>query len=124
MIDKKQKLAIAKNKSLGEKIKASLADAKAQDILIIDISGRSSIADFIIIASGTSHRHVHAICNRLLRDLKNAKITTPHIEGLASGDWVLIDIGDIIVHVFMPQVREFYSLEKIWQSIKQKRGKS
>lgn len=91
-----------------------LDDAKAENILPLDIRGRSAIADFMIIASGRSSRHVTAVCDQLLRALKEAGHGTSRVEGLASGDWVLIDAGDVVIHVFRPEVREFYALEKMW----------
>ena len=91
-----------------------LEDAKAEQIQPINISEKSSIGDYMIIASGRSHRHVGAIAQQLLRDLKEAGIKSPRVEGQQKGDWVLIDIGDIIVHLFRPEVREFYNLEKMW----------
>ncbi len=95
-------------------ILSSLEDAKAEQIQPINISQKSSIGDYMIIASGRSHRHVGAIADLLLRDLKDAHVKTPRVEGQQNGDWVLIDIGDIIVHLFRPEVREFYNLEKMW----------
>lgn len=93
---------------------ASLENAKAENIQPINITDKSSIGDYMIIASGRSHRHVGAIASQLLRDLKEAQVKNPRIEGQQNGDWVLIDIGDIIVHLFRPEVREFYNLEKMW----------
>ncbi|MGN8020635.1 ribosome silencing factor [Phyllobacterium sp. 22229] len=96
---------------------ASLDDSKAEKIVPIDLRGKSVIGDHMVIASGRSHRHVTAVADQLLRALKesghgnNAKV-----EGLSSGDWVLIDTGDIIIHIFRPEVREFYNIEKMWQS--------
>lgn len=92
----------------------SLEDSKAEDIQPIDISKKSSIGDYMIVASGRSHRHVAAVADHLLRDLKEAGVKSPRTEGKQNGDWVLIDIGDIIIHVFRPEVREFYNLEKMW----------
>jgi ribosome-associated protein len=92
----------------------SLENSKAEGIQPINISKKSSIGDYMIIASGRSHRHVAAICDLLLRDLKAAGIKSPRVEGQQNGDWVLVDIGDIIVHLFRPEVREFYNLEKMW----------
>lgn len=95
-------------------VNSVLDDAKAEDIISIDIKGRSALADRMVIASGRSSRHVNAICDQLLRALKDAGLGTSRVEGLAQSDWVLIDAGDVIVHVFRPEVREFYALEKIW----------
>ncbi|TPI13288.1 ribosome silencing factor [Mesorhizobium sp. B4-1-3] len=95
---------------------ASLEDSKAENIVSIDIQGKSSLGDYMVIASGRSHRHVSAVADHLLKALKDAGLGTARVEGLASADWVLIDSGDIIVHVFRPEVREFYNLEKMWQA--------
>ncbi|PHP68438.1 ribosome silencing factor [Zhengella mangrovi] len=94
----------------------SLEDSKAEDIVSIDIQGKSSLADYMIVASGRSHRHVAAVADHLIKALKDAGYGTARVEGLASADWVLIDSGDIIVHVFRPEVREFYNIEKMWQA--------
>ncbi|MCT7376411.1 ribosome silencing factor [Chelativorans salis] len=94
----------------------SLEDSKAEDIVSIDIHGKSPLADYMIVASGRSHRHVAAVAEHLIRALKNAGIGAARVEGLAGADWVLIDSGDIIVHVFRPEVREFYNIEKMWQT--------
>lgn len=93
---------------------ASLEDSKAEDIVPIDIQSKSSLADFMVIASGRSHRHVAAVADRLLKALKDAGLGTARVEGLSGADWVLIDAGDVIVHIFRPEVREFYNLEKMW----------
>lgn len=95
---------------------ASLEDSKAEDIVSIDIQGKSSLGDFMVVASGRSHRHVSAVADHLIKALKEAGAGTPRVEGLANADWVLIDAGDVIVHVFRPEVREFYNLEKMWQA--------
>lgn len=95
---------------------ASLEDSKAENIVSIDIQGKSSLGDYMVIASGRSHRHVSAVADHLLKALKDAGFGNARVEGLASADWVLIDSGDIIVHVFRPEVREFYNLEKMWQA--------
>jgi ribosome-associated protein len=95
---------------------ASLEDSKAENIVSIDIQGKSSLGDYMVIASGRSHRHVSAVADHLLKALKDAGLGTARVEGLAGADWVLIDSGDIIVHVFRPEVREFYNLEKMWQA--------
>jgi ribosome-associated protein len=94
---------------------ASLEDSKAEDIVSIDIQGKSSLADFMVVASGRSHRHVAAAADNLLKALKEAGVPA-RVEGLPAADWVLIDAGDIIVHIFRPEVREFYGIEKMWQA--------
>lgn len=91
-----------------------LADAKAENVVCIDLAGKSSIGDFMLIASGRSDRHVGAIADRLLKQFKQHGVTDVRVEGLPGCDWVLIDAGDIIVHIFRPEVRDFYNLEKMW----------
>ena len=93
---------------------SSLEDSKAEQIVNIDIAKKSALGDFMVIASGRSHRHVGAIADQLTRALKKAKIGPVRVEGLPNCDWVLIDIGDVIVHIFRPEVRDFYNLEKMW----------
>lgn len=97
-------------------ILASLDDSKAEDIASIDIAGKSSIADRMVVASGRSSRHVAAIAERLVDDMKKAGASSVRVEGLRTADWVLIDAGDILVHVFRPEVRAFYNLEKMWRA--------
>ncbi|PTV95297.1 ribosome-associated protein [Rhodobacter aestuarii] len=92
----------------------SLDDDKAEDIVQIDLRGRSSIADHMVICSGRSSRQVGAIAEKLVERLKEDFGRTCKIEGKDQGDWVLIDAADVIVHVFRPEVREFYQLEKMW----------
>ena len=99
-----------------EAVLASLEDSKAEDILSIDIRGKSSLGDFMVIASGRSHRHVAAVSEQLKQTLKENGFGTARVEGDGSADWVLIDQGDVIVHIFRPEVREFYNLEKMWQA--------
>ncbi|MET3589669.1 ribosome-associated protein [Bartonella silvatica] len=99
-----------------EIILKSLEDTKAEDIVSIDIQGKSSIADYMVIASAHSHRHVSAIADHLLRTWKDSGYTLARVEGLSGGDWVLIDTGDIIIHLFRPEIRLFYNLEKMWLS--------
>jgi len=94
---------------------ASLENAKAESIISIDIRKKSTIGDYMIVASGRSHRHVTAVADYLLQALSDAGCKDVHVEGLDSGDWVLIDTGDIIVHIFRPEIRDFYNIEKIWQ---------
>ena len=92
----------------------SLEDDQALDIVTIDLSGKSAIADHMVVASGRSSRHVGAIVDKLVEKLKREGGVVPRLEGVAQGDWALIDAGDIIVHVFRPEVREFYNLERMW----------
>lgn len=96
------------------RILASLDDDKAEDVVTIDLRGRSSVADYMVICSGRSSRQVAAIADKLTERLKQELGLTCKIEGKDQGDWVLIDASDVIVHVFRPEVREFYQLEKMW----------
>ena len=100
--------------SLESIILAKLDDDKAQDIVFIDLKGKSPVADSMIIASGRSHRHVGALADHILRALKDAGCGRARVEGLPHCDWVLIDSGDVIIHLFRPEVRSFYNIEKIW----------
>ena len=92
----------------------ALEDDKAEEVVSIDLTGKSSVTDVMIIASGRSNRHVGAIADHLIGKLKDAGHGRAKVEGLKTCDWVLIDAGDVIVHVFRPEVRRFYALEKMW----------
>ena len=94
---------------------SSLEEFKAQDIVKIDLVGKTSMADFMLIASGTSSRQIRAIAENTVTEIKKSSNVNVNIEGLNQSDWVLIDAGDIIIHLFRPEVREFYNLEKMWQ---------
>jgi len=100
---------------------ARLEDMKAEDSVTIDLTGKSSIGDYMVVTSGRSHVHVAAIAENLVKDLKRTGITGIRVEGLRQGDWVLIDAGDVITHVFRPEVRNFYNLEKMWSDGKRPR---
>ena len=93
----------------------SLEDDKAIDIKTIDLKDRSSIADFMVIASGNSSRQVSSMANNLIKKFKIKGVSTRKPEGITNSDWVLIDAYDIIIHLFRPEVREFYALEKMWE---------
>jgi ribosome-associated protein len=93
---------------------ASLEDDKAEDVVVIDLHDKSSVTDAMIIASGRSQRHVGALADHLLRRLKDAGAGRMRVEGLAACDWVLIDGGDVVIHLFRPEVRGYYNLEKMW----------
>jgi len=92
----------------------SLDDDLAQDIVTIDLQGKSALADHMVVATGRSQRHVGALADHLLRKLKEAGQKNIRTEGQATGDWVLVDAGDVVVHIFRAEVREFYGLEKMW----------
>ena len=95
---------------------ACLEDMKAEDSVTIDLTGKSSIGDYMVVTTGRSQRHVGAVADRVVRDIEAAGVPRVRVEGIRQGDWVLIDAGDVIVHVFRPEVREFYSLEKMWSA--------
>jgi len=99
-----------------EEILCWLDEAKAEKLVSIDLAGKSSIGDFMVIATGRTDRHVGAIADQLQRKLKEAGVARVRVEGQKTCDWVLIDTGDIIIHVFRPEVRDFYNLEKMWQA--------
>ncbi len=99
-----------------ELVLAQLDDAKAEDTTVIDLQGKSSIADFMVVASGRSNRQVGAIADRVVKALDEAGVADIRVEGMPHCDWVLIDAGDVIVHVFRPEVRAFYNLEKMWST--------
>ena len=98
-------------------VKTSLDDGKAEDVMVIDLEGKSSIASYMVVASGNSNRHVASLAENLQMKLKEQGC--PSIaEGLEKADWVLVDAYDVIVHIFRPEVRDFYSLEKMWSAVK------
>lgn len=94
----------------------TLDAAKAEDVAVIDLKGKTSIGDQMVVASGRSQRHVGAVADHLIKKLKDEGFGRARVEGLPQCDWVLIDAGDVIVHVFRPEVREFYNLEKMWSA--------
>jgi len=106
--------SIEEIRALSDVIVASLEADKAEDLLAIDLHGKSSIADVMILASGRSARHVSALADHLSQTIKERTGVAPKLEGMPNADWVLLDLGDIIVHLFRPEVRAFYNLEKIW----------
>lgn len=101
---------------LAKLVVTQLEEDKAENILEIDLAGKSPMADAMIVASGRSARHVAALADHVSRKLKDAGASKVRTEGLPNADWVLIDAGDVIVHIFRPEVREFYNLERIWAS--------
>jgi ribosome-associated protein len=95
-------------------ILSRLDDMKAEETVTIDLRGKSAFSDFMIVTSGRANRHVGAIAENVTKALKENGIKNIHVEGLPNCDWVVIDSGDVIVHVFRPEVREFYNLERLW----------
>jgi len=100
--------------ALLEIVQSSLEDSKAEDVVTIDLSGKTLIGDHMVVASGRSERHVGAIADNLVKHLKEMDVRDASVEGMPKCDWVLIDAGAVIVHLFQPEVREFYNLEKMW----------
>lgn len=112
---KKPAKAAAKGLSeLQDFISASLDSDKAQNIVSIDLKGKTPIADYMLIATGTSSRHVAGMAQKLRDKLSTERKIKAHVEGLETGDWVIVDAGDVIVHLFREEVRAFYNLEKLW----------
>lgn len=103
-----------KSKQIALLVQEACEEKKGEDIVILDIRKLSSIADYFVIASGTSDRHVRAIAENVLDRLEQKKIKCTHVEGIQESRWVLLDFSDIIVHVFYPETRRFYSLERLW----------
>ena len=103
---------------------ARLDDMKAEDTVTIELSGKSSIGDYMVVTSGRSNRHVGAVAENVLDDLRKAGVGHVRVEGMPHCDWVLIDAGDVIVHVFRPEVRAFYNLEKMWMTGQTRRRKA
>ena len=99
-----------------EIIKNSLENNKAENVVIINLKGKTSISDYMVVASGTSQRHVASLAEKVFEDLKKAGFRSS-MEGEEKADWVLIDAFDVIVHIFKPEVRDFYNIEKMWQSV-------
>lgn len=95
-------------------ILSRLEDMKAEETVTIDLRGKSAFSDYMVVTTGRSNRHVGAVAENVAKGLKETGVKGIHIEGLPNCDWVLIDSGDVIVHVFRPEVREFYNLERLW----------
>ena len=112
----------APHSDLLKRILTSLDDDKAEDIVTIDLEGRSALCDAAVVASGRSSRHVASMADHLARRLKEGGYGTRPISGAAAGDWVLVDAGDVIVHLFRPEVRDYYDLEGMWNVAAPGRG--
>ena len=102
----------------------SLDDDKAEDVVVLDLAGRAGFTDYMVIATGRSDRHVGAMADHLIRNLKQAGLPSVPAEGMERCDWVLIDGGDVVVHLFKPEVRSFYNLEKLWNENSRERDEA
>ena len=111
----KNKTGFAETENFLELVKKTLDENKAEDVVIINLAGKTDIADFMLIASGSSRRHVGSMADHIQRKLKTNGLKDIKVEGLDYCDWVLIDAGSIIIHLFRPDVRVFYNLEKMWE---------
>ena len=115
---------VARSPTLKNVIVAALEDMKALEIKVLDVRGLTDVADFMIIASGTSDRHVRSVAERVVEKTKAVGFRANGVEGRQDSDWVLIDLTEIIVHVMLPRAREFYGLEKLWDLTAAKRAAS
>lgn len=93
----------------------ALEDMKAQDISVIDVRGRTSVTDFMVLASGTSNRHVKSLADSVVSEVRDHGVRANSVEGADASDWILVDLGDVVVHAMMPATREFYDLERFWR---------
>lgn len=110
------------NDSLAQLAVSALEDLKGSDITTIDVRGKTSVTDFMVIASGTSSRHVKSLADNVLEKVKEQGVRPLGSEGLDGGEWALLDLGDVVVHVMQVATRQFYDLERLWQSAEQSRA--
>lgn len=100
--------------ALLRQVHAAVEDLKAQDVVEIDVRGKTSVCDYLVIASGTSTRHVKSIADEVVKKVKELDVLPLGVEGEREAEWVLADLGDVVVHIMLPRVREFYALERLW----------
>lgn len=110
------------NEQLAQLAVTALEDMKAQDITVIDVRGKTSVTDFMVIASGSSSRHVKSLAETVLEKVKAQGVRPLGSEGLDGGEWALLDLGDVVVHVMQVATRQFYDLERLWQGAEQSRA--
>ena len=109
-----QKSVEVKDRQLIALVEGALEDMKAKELVVIDVRGRSTVTDYMVVASGTSKRHVASVAQEVLDKLKAAGFQPMGVEGQDVGDWVLVDVGSVVVHVMMPDARSFYDIERLW----------
>ncbi|WP_207063864.1 ribosome silencing factor [Motiliproteus sp. SC1-56] len=97
-----------------ERVEHALEDIKARDVVKLDVRGKSSVTDWMVIASGSSNRHVKAVADAVIKEAKESGVRPLGVEGIDSAEWALVDLGDVVVHVMQPQFRDFYDLERLW----------
>lgn len=102
--------------ALAELVEGALEELKARDIRVLDVSGLTSIMDTMVVASGTSDRHVRALADKVVQAAKAAGVPPLGMEGETQGEWVLVDLGDLVLHIMLPQIRDLYQLEKLWDA--------
>lgn len=103
--------------NLKQRVVGALEDMKAVDLTVLDVRGKSSVTDYMVVVSGTSSRHVKAMADNVVMETKKAGTPPLGVEGDQQGDWVLVDLGDVIAHIMMPETRAFYQLEKFWSDL-------
>lgn len=99
---------------LKQRVLVALDDLKGRDVVVLDVRASSSVTDYMVIASGTSSRQVVALARHLMDEMRQQDVPVLGVEGVDAGEWVLVDLGDLVVHIMQPQTREFYDLEKLW----------
>lgn len=122
MDSKEQKQTEQQDQQLIALIEGALEDMKAKDMVTIDVRGRSTVTDYMMVASGTSKRHVASVAQEVLDKLKAQGIQPIGVEGQDVGEWVLVDVGSVIVHVMMPDARDFYDIERLWSVASENRN--
>lgn len=122
MDSKEQKQTEQQDQQLIDLIDGALEDMKAKEVVTIDVRGRSTVTDYMMVASGTSKRHVASVAQEVLDKLKSEGIQPIGVEGQDVGDWVLVDVGSVIVHVMMPDARSFYDIERLWSVASENRN--